>query len=29
MAELTRDMPARYKEVIEKYFKEISKAADK
>ena len=29
MAELTRDMPPRYREVIEKYFKEISKSADK
>jgi hypothetical protein len=29
MAELTRDMPPRYREVIQKYFKEISKAADK
>jgi hypothetical protein len=29
MTELTRDMPPRYREVIEKYFKEISKAADK
>jgi hypothetical protein len=28
MAELTRDMPPRYREVIEKYFKEISKSAD-
>jgi hypothetical protein len=25
MAELTRDMPPRYREVIEKYFKELSK----
>ena len=25
MAELTRDMPARYREIIEKYFKEITK----
>jgi hypothetical protein len=29
MAELTRDMPPRYREVIQKYFKEISKSADK
>jgi hypothetical protein len=29
MAELTRDMPPRYREVIEKYFKEISKSSDK
>jgi hypothetical protein len=26
MAELTRDMPPRYREVIEKYFKELSKS---
>ena len=29
MLELTRDMPPRYREVIQKYFKEISKTADK
>ncbi len=29
MAELTRDMPPRYREVIEKYFKEISRSSDK
>ena len=29
MAELTRDMPPRYREVIEKYFKELSKSGDK
>jgi hypothetical protein len=28
MAELTRDMPPRYREVIEKYFKEISKSGE-
>jgi hypothetical protein len=28
MAELTRDMPPRYREIIEKYFKEISKSSD-
>ena len=28
MAELTRDMPPRYKEVIEKYFKELAKSGD-
>jgi hypothetical protein len=25
MAELTRDMPPRYREVIEKYFKDLAK----
>ena len=25
MADLTRDMPARYREVIENYFKQIAK----
>jgi hypothetical protein len=29
MAELTRDMPPRYREVIEKYFKEIGKSTEK
>lgn len=28
MLELTRDMPPRYREVIEKYFKELSKNSD-
>jgi len=28
MAELTRDMPPRYRAVIEKYFKELSKGGD-
>jgi hypothetical protein len=28
MAELTRDMPPRYKEVIERYFKELAKNGD-
>jgi len=28
MAELTRDMPPRYREVIEKYFRELSKGSD-
>jgi hypothetical protein len=26
LQELTRDMPPRYREVIEKYFKELSKS---
>jgi len=26
MAELTRDMPPRYREVIEKYFKKIAES---
>ena len=29
MAELTRDMPARYREVIEKYFKNLANSTDK
>jgi len=29
MTELTRDMPPRYREVIEKYFKEIGKSTEK
>jgi len=28
MAELTRDMPPRYRGVIEKYFRELSKGSD-
>ena len=28
MLELTRDMPPRYREVIEKYFREIAKNTD-
>jgi hypothetical protein len=28
MLELTRDMPPRYREVIEKYFKELARASE-
>ena len=29
MAELTRDMPARYREIIEKYFKNLANSTEK